>query len=171
MYQSSTETLTMNYLRKIFSTVVLSLVLSLTLFLGNSVPAYAAITPDEAKGIIRDSNSIQEAGEKLREADSSAKLRNNEELNTAKEVRERKNQPAIDAKGKPDPIAETKQGLKGIAENVKEKLNLDEPLAPSTKEFLGKRQEIAEPNGKVLVHEEPGYYQRNRQPKVFEEER
>jgi len=115
------------------------LILSLTLFLTNSVPAFAAITPDEAKGIIRDSNSIQEAGEKLREADSSAKLRNHEELNTAKEVREGKNQPAIDAKGRANSIGEAKQGLKGIAENVKEKLNLDEPIPEETKEFFGKR--------------------------------
>lgn len=129
----------MKNLRKICSTVILSVVLSLTLFFANSVPAIAAITPDEAKGIIRDSNSIQEAGEKLREADSAAKVRNGEELDTAKEVRERKNQPAIDAKGNTNPTGETKEGLKGIAENIKEKLNLDEPIPEETKEFFGKR--------------------------------
>ena len=160
----------MNTLPKIFLTVILSAILSLSLFITPSIPAFAAITPDEAKGIMRDSDSLQEAGQKLREADSSAKLRKSEGLDTAKEVRDRKGEPAIDAKGKTDIIEETKENIKGIAENVKEKLNLDEPLAPSTKEFLGKRQEIAEPDGKVLVKEEPGYYQRDRQPKVFEQE-
>lgn len=166
MYQNSSETVTMNYLRKIFSTIILSVVLSLTLFL---VPAQAAIAPQEAQNIMRDANSLQEAGQKLREADSSEKLRNNEALNTAKGVR--KGNPAIDAKGNTNPIEEIKEGIKDAAENVKEKLNLDEPLAPSTKEFLGKRQETVEPNGKVLVKEEPGYYQRGRETKVFEEER
>lgn len=161
----------MKTLRKILSTLTLSVVLSLTLFFTHSVPAVAAITPDEAKGIMRDSGSMQEAGQKLREADSSEKLRNHETLNTAKEVRDRKNQPAIDAKGNANPIQEIKQDLKGAAENVKEKLNLDEPLAPSTKEFLGKRQETVEPNGKVMVQEEPGFHQRNRQTRVFEEEK
>lgn len=121
----------MNYLRKIFSTVILTVVLSLTLL---SVPAQAAIAPQEAQNIMRDAGSLQEAGQKLREADSSEKLRNNEVLNTAKEVR--KGSPAIDAKGKIDPVGETKEGLKGIVENVKDKLNLDEPLPPATKEFL-----------------------------------
>lgn len=130
----------MNYLRKIFTTVILSVVLSFSLFLIPS-PAQAAITPDEAKGIIRDSDSIQEAGEKLREADSSAKVRNGYELDTKKEVRERKNQPAIDAKGNSDPVGETKEGLKGIAENIKEKLNLDEPIPEETKEFFGVKGE------------------------------
>ncbi|MBW4441050.1 MAG: hypothetical protein KME10_07430 [Plectolyngbya sp. WJT66-NPBG17] len=159
----------MKNLRKIFSSLILSVVLSFTLFFTNT--AIAAITPDEAKGIMSDSSSMQEAGQKLREADSSEKLRNHETLNTKKEVRDRKNQPAIDTKGNTDPVQEVKEDLKGIAENVKEKLNLDEPLAPSTKEFLGKRQETAEPNGKILVKEEPGFYQRNRQTRVFEEEK
>ncbi|BAU15500.1 hypothetical protein LEP3755_60590 [Leptolyngbya sp. NIES-3755] len=157
----------MKDLRKILSTLVLSVVLFLTLLFTSSVTATAAIAPDEAQNIMRDAGSLQEAGQKLREADSSEKLRNNEALNTAKEVR--KDRPAINAKG--DTIKEAKEGLKGIAENVKEKLNLDEPLAPSTKEFLGKREEVVEPNGKVLVKEKPGYYQRDRQTKVFEEER
>ncbi|GAP93787.1 hypothetical protein [Leptolyngbya sp. NIES-2104] len=157
----------MKDLRKIFSTLILSVVLFLTLLFTSSVTANAAIAPDEAQNIMRDANSLQEAGQKLREADSSEKLRKNEALNTAKEVR--KNRPAIDAKG--NTIEEAKKDLKGIAENVKEKLNLDEPLAPSTKEFLGTRQETVEPNGKILVKEKPGYYQRDRQTKVFEEEK
>ncbi|HTL87939.1 MAG TPA: hypothetical protein VL134_00970 [Leptolyngbya sp.] len=167
----------MNALRKIFSTVILSAILSLALFLVPSIPAFAAITPDEAKGIIRDSDSIQAAGEKLREADSAAKVRQGYELDTAKEVRDRKGQPAIDAKGQADLIKETKSDLKGMVENVKEKLNLDEPLAPSTQEFLGIREETAAPDGKVLVREKPGYYQRDRsaarsvQPTQFEEAR
>lgn len=157
----------MKELRKILSTLILSVVLFLTLLFTATVSANAAIAPDEAQNIMRDAGSLQEAGQKLREADSSEKLRNHETLNTAKEVR--KDRPAIDAKG--NTIKEAKEGLKGIAENVKEKLNLDEPLAPSTKEFLGKRQETVEPNGKILVKEEPGYYQRNRQTRVFEEEK
>jgi biopolymer transport protein ExbB/TolQ len=157
----------MKDLRKILSTLMLSVVLFLTLLFSSSVAAIAAIAPDEAQNIMRDASSLQEAGQKLREADSSEKLRNNEALNTAKEVR--KDRPAIDAKG--NTIEEAKEGFKGFAENVKEKLNLDEPLPPSTKEFFGKREETVEPGGKVLVKEEPGYYQRERQTQVFEEEK
>lgn len=125
----------MKDLRKIFSTLILSVVLFLTLLFTVTVSANAAIAPDEAQNIMRDAGSLQEAGQKLRQADSSAKLRNNEALNTAEEVR--KGMPAIDAKG--NTIEEAKEGLKEFAENVKEKLNLDEPLPEGTKEFLGKR--------------------------------
>lgn len=122
----------MNNLRKLFSTLILSVVLFLTLLFNFSGVANAAIAPDEAQNIMRDAGSLQEAGQKLREADSSEKLRNNEALNTAKEVR--KDRPAIDAKG--NTIEEAKEGLKGVVENVKEKLNLDEPIPEATKEFL-----------------------------------
>lgn len=125
----------MNLLRRFLSTVVLSLVLFVGFCLAPNIAAHAAVTPDEAKGIIQNSDSMINAGEKLREADSAAKVRSGQELDTAKEVR--KGMPVIDAKDQ-DPLGRTQNQLKGVAENVKEKLNLDEPLPESTKRFLGK---------------------------------
>lgn len=34
------------------------------------------------------------------------------------------------------PQVETQEGLKGVADNVREKLNLDQPIYPGTKEFI-----------------------------------
>jgi hypothetical protein len=158
----------MTLLRKFFSTVVFSLVLFVGFCLTTNIAAHAAVTPDEAKGIIQNSDSMMNAGEKLREADSAAKVRGGQALDTAKEVR--RGMPGIDAKGG-DPLGRTEEKLKDVAENVKEKLNLDEPLAPSTKKFLGKREEVETSNGEVQVKEEPGYYQRNRQTQVYTEEK
>ncbi|MCY6491246.1 hypothetical protein [Leptolyngbya sp. GGD] len=147
----------MKLLQKFFSTIVLSLIL----FVGfSNIPAHAAITPGEAKGVIRDSGSMMEAAEKLREADSTAEVRQQYKFDGENKIHTAQ-----------DPIAKTQDKLKGAVENVKEKLNLDEPLPPSTKKFLGKREEIGESNGKTLVREDPGSYQRNRQTQVFTEEK
>lgn len=162
----------MTQLHKLLTTVVLSVVLFVGFLFAPSLNAvHAAITPDEAKGIIRDSNSLKEAGENLREADSAAKVRQGFELDTAKEVRDRKGETAVPVKNKDGLIEQAEEKIKETAENVKEKLNLDEPLAPSTKEFLGKRKEVKEPDGKVVVEEKPGYYQRDRQTEVFVEDK
>jgi hypothetical protein len=147
----------MKLLRKFFSTIVLSLMLLIGF---SNVAAHAALTPDEAKGVIRDSGSMMEAAERLREADSTAEVRQQYKFDGENKIHTAQ-----------DPIAKTQDKLKGAVENVKEKLNLDEPLAPSTKKFLGKRDEIGESNGRTVVQEEPGYYQRDRQTQVFTEEK
>ncbi|MCU0551660.1 MAG: hypothetical protein MUC48_20140 [Leptolyngbya sp. Prado105] len=144
-------------LHKLFSTIALSLILCMSFA---NIAAHAAITPGEAKGVIRGSGSMMEAAERLREADSTAEVRQQYQFDGENKIHMAQ-----------DPIAKTQEKLKDAAENVKEKLNLDEPLAPSTKKFLGKREEIGESNGEVLVKEEPGYYQRDRQTQVFTEEK
>jgi hypothetical protein len=161
----------MNSLLKVFSTIALSIILFVGILSTGSVTSYglAIVTPKDAADIIRESDSVQEAGDRLRAADSSEKVRDRETLDTAKEIRVRNIQQDRERSKRDDRLETTKEKLKDAAENVKEKLNLDEPLAPSTKEFLGKRQEEVEPNGDVVVREEPGYYQRNRQPKQFVE--
>lgn len=151
----------------LFITVVLFAGIILTGSLTS--PSLAAITPQEAKNIIQDSNSVQEAGSRLKASDSSEKVRNREPLNTAKEVTDRIKAQDQDRDRRDDLIGTTQEKLKDAAENVKEKLNLDEPLAPSTKEFLGKRSERVDAQGNVIVREEPGYYQRDRETRVYVE--
>jgi len=58
---------------------------------------------------------------------------------------------AIDKK---NPLEQVKQNLKETAENVKEKLNLDEPLDPGTKEVLNSAQENVEKTVKPLTGKE-----------------
>lgn len=146
-------------LRKFLSTLVLSFVLFVGFCLTNFA-AQAAITPDEAKGVISGSDSMMEAAERLREADSTDKVRQQYKFDGENKVHIGQ-----------DPLAKTQEKLKGAAENVKEKLNLDEPLAPSTKKFLGTRQEAQTPEGNIVATEKPGFYQRNRDTKVFIEEK
>lgn len=160
----------MNQLRKILSTLLLSVILFAGILAASPVlSSVAAILPDEAQDIIKQSDSVQEAGDRLRAGDSYQKVKNRETLNTAKEVTDRVNK-GNQRDNRDVLISSTENKLKEAVENVKEKLNLDEPLAPSTKEFLGKRQEEIESNGDVVVREEPGYYQRNRQSREFVEE-
>lgn len=156
-------------LRKILSTLLLSVVLFVGVFVAAPVASsVAAILPDEAQDIIKQSDSVQDAGDRLKAGDSYEKVRNRETLNTAKEVTDRVNQ-GEQRDGRDVLISSTENKLKDAFENVKEKLNLDEPLAPSTKEFLGKRQEEIQPNGDVLVREEP-VFGKDRQPREFVEE-
>ena len=154
----------MKALLKVFSIVALSIVLSVGIFLTNSVSAceLAAVTPKGAADIIRESDSVQEAGNRLKAADSSDVV--------AGQIRDRNTTQDQQRAKRDDLIGTTQEKLKGAAETVKEKLNLDEPLAPSTKEFLGKRQEDIQPNGDVIVREQPGYYQKNRQARQFVEQ-
>ena len=142
----------MKALLKVFSIVALSIVLSVGIFLTNSVSAceLAAVTPKGAADIIRESDSVQEAGNRLKAADSSDVV--------AGQIRDR-NTTQDQQRAKRDDLIGTTQ-----------ELNLDEPLAPSTKEFLGKRQEDIQPNGDVIVREQPGYYQKNRQARQFVEQ-
>jgi hypothetical protein len=123
------------------------------MFFSTGLDSLAAITPPEAQKIINDADSTQEAGARLRQADSSEKVRNREPLDTAKEVTDRigantpdRREPLIrdtqnklkdaanNVKGTLD-VDNTQNKLKGAAENIKEKLNLDEPIPQSTKDF------------------------------------
>jgi hypothetical protein len=62
---------------------------------------------------------------------------------------------------KNNPLEQVKQNLKETAENVKEKLNLDEPLDPGTKEVLNSAQKNVEKTVKPLTGKEQGTYQHN----------
>lgn len=71
-------------------------------------------------------------------------------------------------KGTPDgntPIRNDQQvrnaqsGLKGAAENIKEKLNLDEPVPQSTKTFLRNTERRTEKAVRPLTKTPEGYYQ------------
>ncbi|MFH7025982.1 MAG: DUF6658 family protein [Heteroscytonema crispum UTEX LB 1556] len=52
-----------------------------------------------------------------------------------------------------------KSGLKGAVENIKEKLNLDEPVPQSTKDFLNSTEKRVENAVKPITGEDKGYYQ------------
>lgn len=131
-------------LRKTLTILLTSVVLFVGILFSTSAPSLAAITPSEAQTMINESNSPQEAGAKLRASDSSEKVRNRETLNTKKEVRDRLEAGQPDRR---DPLVSKSQNkLEEIAENVKEKLNLDEPIPQSTKDFgndlKGKANEV-----------------------------
>ena len=54
--------------------------------------------------------------------------------------------------------ADSKNPLKSFAENVKEKLNLDEPVPESTKEFLESTEERVEKVVEPITGTKEGYY-------------
>ncbi|OWY65866.1 hypothetical protein B7486_39585 [cyanobacterium TDX16] len=58
-----------------------------------------------------------------------------------------------------NPIEKAKESLKETAENVREKLNLDEPLDPGTKEVLNSAQKNVEKTVKPITGKEQGSYQ------------
>jgi hypothetical protein len=60
-----------------------------------------------------------------------------------------------------NPLGKAKTSFKGTVENVKEKLNLDEPVPQSTKDFLNSVQQKAEDTVEPLTRTEHGYYQDN----------
>lgn len=55
----------------------------------------------------------------------------------------------------------TKNSLKEAAENVREKLNLDEPIDPGTKQVLNPTQKRVEKAVKPITGKEQGTYQQN----------
>jgi Tfp pilus assembly protein PilO len=62
-------------------------------------------------------------------------------------------------------VDNAKSNLKDIGENVREKLNLDEPLPESTKEFLNSTQNKLEDTIEPITGKKQGYYQDNIQAK------
>jgi hypothetical protein len=59
-------------------------------------------------------------------------------------------------------VDNAQKNLKGTAENVKEKLNLDEPIPKGTKEFLDSAQTKVEETVEPITGKRHGYYQENR---------
>ncbi len=56
-------------------------------------------------------------------------------------------------------VENSKNSLKSTADNIREKLNLDEPLPRSTKEFLKSTEEKVEETVKPITGKREGYYQ------------
>lgn len=54
---------------------------------------------------------------------------------------------------------DTKNPLQSIADNVREKLNLDEPIPESTKEFLNSTEKTVEKAAEPITGTKEGYYQ------------
>ncbi|NDJ18500.1 hypothetical protein [Myxacorys almedinensis] len=145
-------------LRSILTILFLSFCLFGSIAFSNdvSVVSLAAITPPEAQNIINNSDSAQEAGQRLKSSDSFEKVRDRKALNTAEEVTDRFEANQSDRR---DPlVSHTQNKLEEFAENVKEKLNLDEPIPQSTKDFGNDLKSKAnETLGRSKG--EPGYYQ------------
>lgn len=59
-------------------------------------------------------------------------------------------------------VDNAKNNLKGIGENVREKLNLDEPLPKSTKDFLNSSENKVDEVVNPITRESKGYYQENK---------
>ncbi len=144
---------------QIFKTIA-TLMLGILLFVGIitvSSPSFAAVTQQEAKNIIQDSDSFQEAGRKLRANDASEKVRDRTTLDLTEDVSDRNQMQDQDRRDKL--MGKTKEKLKETAETVKERLNLDEPVPQSTKEF---EKEVKEGVNEALGKPKSGigYFQR-----------
>ncbi len=63
---------------------------------------------------------------------------------------------------RPDLIETSRDQLRTAAETVREKLNLDEPLYPGTKDFLKDTEESLEDTAQTLTGQSKGYYQSHR---------
>ncbi|KAM3093421.1 hypothetical protein ACKFKF_29340 [Phormidesmis sp. 146-12] len=145
---------------------ITTLLASAALFVGilfstNGVQAMAAVTPQGAKEIIEQSSSVQDAGEKLKALDSSEKVRNHQTLDTTKDVYRADNEQTFVNNRRDESIRNTGNKLKDIAETVKEKLNLDEPIPDSTKEFINDVENAVDNTVGKVSGEKPGYYKAN----------
>jgi hypothetical protein len=59
-------------------------------------------------------------------------------------------------------IDNAKKNLEDIGENIREKLNLDEPLPESTKEFLNSSENKVDEVVNLITRESRGYYEENK---------
>ena len=58
-------------------------------------------------------------------------------------------------------VETAKNNLKDVGDNVREKLNLDEPLPQSTKDFLNSTEKRVEDTIEPIIGKNQGYYQNN----------
>ncbi len=143
--------------------IITTLLASVALFVGilfstNVVQALAAVTPQGAKEVIERSSSVQDAGEKLKALDSSEKARNHQSLDTTKDVYHGDDEGTSVSDRRDESMRNTGNKLKDIAETVKEKLNLDEPIPESTREFLKDAENTVDNTVGKVSGEKPGYY-------------
>ena len=128
----------MTQLIKTLTTLLVSILFFVGLLFSSptTLKALAAVTPDAAKQVIKDADSPQEAARNLKALDSSDILKNHGTLDTTKDVLKTSAQDRVTDQPQRDPlISSAENRLKEAAENIKEKLNLDEPIPESTKKF------------------------------------
>lgn len=128
----------MTQLTKTLTTLLVSILFFVGLLFSNpaTFQALAAVTPDAAKQVIKEADSVQEATQNLKALDSSEILKNHGTLDTTKDVLKTSAQDRVTDHPQRDPLISSAEGkIKEAVENVKEKLNLDEPLPESTKKF------------------------------------
>ena len=137
--------------RRVISVVLVAIALLVNLV---SAPASfaAPLTPEAAKYVIKKSDSAAEAGERLQAQAKDYKQELKEDSNyTAKAV------------GKA--AEDSKNGLEKAVDTVVEKLNLNEPLPESTKEFLGEVEENVDKVVEPVVEGKPGFFKVDRTQK------
>ena len=146
----------MTQLTKTLTTLLASILFFVGLLFSNPVTfqAVAAVTPDAAKQVIKEADSVQEATQNLKALDSSEILKNHGTLDTTKDVLKTSAQDRVTDHPQRDPLISSAEGkIKEAVENVKEKLNLNEPIPESTKEFgrqlTGKANDAADEAGKA----------------------
>ena len=146
----------MTQLTKTLTTLLASILFFVGLLFSNpaTLQAVAAVTPDAAKQVIKEADSVQEATQNLKALDSSEILRNHGTLDTTKDVLKTSAQDRVTDHPQRDPLISSAEGkIKEAVENVKEKLNLNEPIPESTKEFgrqlTGKANDAADEAGKA----------------------
>jgi hypothetical protein len=149
----------MTQLIRIITTLLASVALFVGILFGTTaVKSLAAVTPQGAKEVIEQSSSVQDAGEKLKALDSSEKVRNHQALDTTKDVYHGDNPGTSVNERRDESIRNTGNKIKDIAETVKEKLNLDEPIPESTREFLKDAEDTVDNAVGKVSGEKPGYY-------------
>ncbi|MGV0024244.1 hypothetical protein [Phormidesmis priestleyi] len=157
----------MTQLIRIITTLLASVVLFVgILFSTSALKSLAAVTPQGAREVIEQSSSVQDAGEKLKALDSSEKVRNHQTLDTTKDVYHGDNEGTsvsdpsrVTRRDRRDEsMRNTGNKIKDITETVREKLNLDEPIPESTREFLSDVENKVDNTVGKVSGEKPGYY-------------
>lgn len=111
----------------------------------------APLTPEAAQYEINSVKSPQQAGAELKQRAQDYKAELKEDARYTKDVAK-------------DVTEGTQSKLEQAFETVKEKLNLDEPLPESTKEFLGDVEEKVDETVAPITGERPGYFKYEREP-------
>jgi hypothetical protein len=133
---------------------------------GNNVESPLGIyykgTPSNTSNNQNDNNLVERATKTLKDAASNLQGALPENAVTTPEGKYYKATPDIDNQINNDNnniLEQARASLKETAENVREKLNLDEPLPRSTKEFLRSTEERVEETVEPITGIDKGYYQ------------
>jgi hypothetical protein len=172
----------MNRLRQIVTVFLVGLTFFVMQALGNGVmPAQADNVVKSTEGVYYkgtpDGGNVNSGNNLVNSARKNLKETADNVKGTAENVRDRisdvgdktvktpegvyyKAVPDEDRINKSNDLSENAQGgLKAVADNVREKLNLDEPLPRSTKEFLRSTEKRVENAVEPVTGQPEGYYQ------------